>query len=70
MKREVEKASEKKQPHVSREVFREEQDIERERYRKKLQERGSNKNIRVIKWIVFGAILVVLILGLNEHLAN
>ena len=45
---------EDKKPSNGRDEFRRQQDIERERFRKELQERGSSNKIKVIKWLVFG----------------
>jgi|7_EtaG_2_1085326.scaffolds.fasta_scaffold125372_2 hypothetical protein len=39
---------------LSRDEFNRQQDVERERYRKELQEKGGCKAIKVIKWLVFG----------------
>ena len=63
MKREMGEGSEKKQTSIGREAFRKSQDIEREKYRKELQERGSSKIIKVFKWIAFGLIAYLIISG-------
>ena len=44
---------------LGRETFRKSQDLEREKYRKELQERGSSKKIKVIKWWVASIVLVI-----------
>ena len=49
---------------LSRDEFNKQQDVERERYRKELQEKGSCKVIKVIKWLVFGLVAYLLFGGI------
>ena len=63
MKRETGESSEKKQTSIGRDEFRKQQDIERERIRKELQERGSSKSAKTIKWLAIGLIGISAILA-------
>ena len=68
MKRETGEGSEKKQTSIGRDEFRRQQDIERERFRKELQERGGKKRITIgsvlyAVWVTAFILLAVLILA-------
>ena len=68
MKREAGEGSEDKQTSIGREAFRKSQDIEREKYRKELQERGGKKRITIgsvlyALWVTAFILLAVLILA-------
>ena len=54
MERTMRDSSKKKQTPIGREEFRRQQDIERERFRKELQERNSSKKKQTIKSIKYG----------------
>ena len=64
MKRETGESSEKKKTSSDRDEFRRQQDIERERFRKELQERGSSKKFKAIKWIAFSLVAYIIISGI------
>ena len=68
MKRETGEGSEDKQTSSDRDEFRRQQDIERERFRKELQERGGKKRITIgsvlyAVWVTAFILLAVLILA-------
>ncbi len=65
MKRETGEGSEKKQTSIARDEFRKQQDIEREKYLKELQERGSSKKIKVVMWVILGVALYLLLFETN-----
>ena len=51
---------------MSRDKFRKQQDIEREKHREKLQAKGGSKVIKVIKWVMMSILFYLSFLGLLQ----